>query len=412
VTAGTAKTAAVIGAGPAGLMAAETLASAGIDVTVYDRMPSVGRKLLMAGRGGLNLTHGEPLPRFLDRYGAVASALRHAIEAFPPEALRAWAADLGEETFVGSSGRVFPVTMKASPLLRSWTRRLQSRGVRAALRYRWLGWTESGALRFATPAGPVEVEPDVTVMALGGASWPHLGSDGSWAALLADAGVSVVPFEASNSGVRVDWSPTFRDRFEGQPLKNVAVAIAGASARGDLVVTRSGLEGGPLYALGPSIRRALGEGATPTLTVSLRPDMTREALEVRLKQRRPKQSFATALRKTLHLAPVAVGLLQEARGQGTPPLPDAALAALVNAVPVSVAELSPIARAISTAGGVSFDQLSDAFMLRSRPGVFVAGEMLDWDAPTGGYLLQACFATGRAAAGGAMAWLSARYKPA
>ena len=379
-------------------MAAEVLARGGATVTVYDRMPSVGRKLLLAGRGGLNLTHSEDIERLLGRYGSAAPRLRAAVEAFPPSALRAWCEELGQPTFVGSSGRVFPKAMKASPLLRAWLARLAASGVTFRLRHLWTGWDEAGQLRFATPEGSVAIEADATVLALGGGSWPRLGSDGAWTAPLAQAGVAIVPLQPANCGVLVAWSDVFRQRFAGQPLKRIEVAVGERKERGEAIVTAAGLEGGVIYALSAPVREGLTAGGEVVLSIDLRPDMTVADLQQRLAAPRAKQSLATFLRKAVHLSPVEVGLLHEA-AMAMPgklaALSTDSLAALIKAVPVRVTGLAPIARAISTAGGIAFDAIDDGFMLRGKPGVFVAGEMLDWEAPTGGYLLQASFATGR-----------------
>ena len=399
---------AIVGAGPAGLMAAETIASAGVRVTVYDRMPSVARKFLMAGRGGLNLTHSEPLNVFLARYGAAEPRLRAAIEAFPPEALRAWSEALGQPTFVGSSGRVFPQAFKASPLLRAWLRRLDARGVRFALRHNWTGWDANGALRFATPEGERSVRPDATLLALGGASWPRLGADGAWTSLLADKGIAIAPLKPANCGFLVAWSDVFRERFEGQPLKGVVLRYGERSVRGEAVVTRHGLEGGGIYALSASLRDAIAENGETILNIGLRPDLPAAALVTRLSSPRGKQSVSTFLRKAAGLSPVGIGLVQEAAARAGTPLaamPVEALAALIDDVPVMLTGPASIDRAISTAGGLSFDEIDDRLMLRRWPGVFVAGEMMDWEAPTGGYLLQACFATGVAAGKGLLEFL-------
>jgi uncharacterized flavoprotein (TIGR03862 family) len=400
---------AVIGGGPAGLMAAEVLTRGGATVTVYDRMPSVGRKFLLAGRGGLNLTHSEDLPRLLSRYEAAEPRLRAAIEAFPPSALRAWCEELGQPTFVGSSGRVFPKAMKASPLLRAWLARLAASGVAFELRHLWTGWDAADRLQFATPEGQVSVAADATVLALGGASWPRLGSDGAWVAPLEQAGIAIAPLQPTNCGVLVAWSDLFRQRFAGQPLKRIELSIGERKERGEAIVTATGLEGGAIYALSAPLREALSAGAEVELYVDLRPDMALSDLQARLSAPRAKQSLATFLRKAAHLSPAEIGLLHEAAlampGRLGGLSPDG-LAALIKAVPVRVTGFAPIARAISTAGGVSFDEVDDRFMLRRKPGVFVAGEMLDWEAPTGGYLLQASFATGAAAANGALAWLA------
>lgn len=400
---------AVIGAGPAGLMAAERLALGGARVTVYDTMPSAGRKLLMAGRGGLNLTHSEPLPQFMARYREAMPKLRAAIEAFPPEALRAWCEALGEPTFVGTSGRVFPKAFKASPLLRAWLRRLDTGGVRFAFRHRWTGWDDEGRLLFQTPDGASAMAADATVLALGGASWPRLGSAGGWTTVLADKGIAIASLRPANCGFTVAWSDVFRARFEGQPLKGVALTIGAHTVRGEAVITRNGIEGGAIYALSAELREAVLGLGQATLTIALRPDLDAAALTMRLSASRGKQSFSNFLRKTAQLPPVAVGLLQEAAigtGQSLSAMPPQRLAELINAVPVKLTGVAPIARAISSAGGIAFEELDADFMIRKLPGVFAAGEMLDWEAPTGGYLLQASFATGAAAGRGALRWIA------
>lgn len=399
---------AVVGGGPAGLMAAETLARAGHPVTVYDRMPRVARKLLLAGRGGLNLTHSEPKDRFMRRYRDAADRLEGPIGAFGPEALRAWCEALGQETFVGSSGRVFPRAMKTSPLLRAWLARLGELGVTFRLGHRWVGWDGANRLVFETPEGREAVDTDATILALGGASWPRLGSDGSWVAPFEEGGISVAPLTPSNAGVAVAWSDVFSERFAGHPLKRIALSCAGETVRGEAMITRAGLEGGAVYALSAPIRSELAAHGTATLTIDLRPDENEDAIEARLAKPRAKQSTATILRKALHLDAVGIGILNEAAHRsGTPltALGAAKIARRVKSVPVTVSALAPIERAISTAGGILFDEIDASFMLRKRPGTFVAGEMIDWDAPTGGYLLQACFATGRAAAEGARGYL-------
>ena len=400
---------AIIGAGPAGLMAAEVLAQCGARVTVYDAMPSAGRKFLMAGRGGLNLTHSEPLPQFMARYREAALRLQAAIEAFPPEALRGWSEALGEPTFVGTSGRVFPKAFKASPLLRAWLRRLDASGVRFAFRHRWTGWDGEGRLLFRAPDGEAAVVADATVLALGGASWPRLGSDGGWVELLAARGVAISKLRPANSGFTVAWSDVFRDRFEGQPLKGVALTVGAHTVRGEAMITRGGIEGGAIYALSAELREAVLSLGQATLMIALRPDLDAAALTTRLSGVRGKQSLANFLRKAAQLSPVGIGLMQEAAIASGRPLASfspAELARLVNAIPVRLTGVAPIDRAISTAGGVSFDEFDDQFMLRKQPGVFAAGEMLDWEAPTGGYLLQASFATGAAAGRGVLAWLN------
>ncbi len=397
------KNVAIIGAGPAGLMAAEVLAAGGAQVTVYDRMPSVGRKFLMAGRGGLNLTHSEALPAFLGRYGSATEHLRAAIEAFPPDALRAWSAELGQSTYVGSSGRVFPVTMKASPLLRAWLRRLDAAGVKIALRHGWTGW-DGERLTFNSPDGVVTVQPDAAVFALGGASWPKLGSDGGWIELLKREGVIVSPLKPSNCGFLVGWSDHIK-RHAGQPLKRIALSFGEHTVRGEAIISEAGIEGGAIYALSSHIRDAIDKDGEATLHVALRPDVWVKEIERKSAIPRGKQSLSNFLRKMFSLSPVEIALMQEATGGKLAALAPADLAKLINAVPIHVTGIAPIERAISSAGGIRFDQVDEHFMLRARPGVFVAGEMLDWEAPTGGYLLQACFATGAAAGKGVVEWL-------
>ncbi|EKS28570.1 TIGR03862 family flavoprotein [Afipia felis] len=396
---------AIIGAGPAGLIAAETVAAAGASVIIYDRMPSVARKFLMAGRGGLNLTHSEPLDIFLTRYGDAPPLLRKAIEAFPPQALREWAHGLGQDTFIGSSGRVFPKAFKASPLLRAWLARLDNLGVRLALRHRWLGWDENGALRFETPQGPHVIAPRATILALGGASWPRLGSDGSWQDLLSSQGIAVSDLKPANCGFHVAWSDSFRERFEGQPLKNVVLGFDGHTSRGEMVVTKDGIEGGGIYALSAVLREGVAARGHAILTIDLRPDLASPDIATRLSRPSGKQSIATFLRKALTLPPPAIGLLHEAafhRDTRLAAMTPDELADLVRALPVRIEGAASLARAISTAGGVSFADINPDFGLRRRPDVFMAGEMLDWEAPTGGYLLQASFATGVAAGRGVL----------
>jgi len=387
---------AVIGAGPAGLIAAEVLSATGKRVVVYERMPSVGRKFLMAGRGGLNLTHAEDLARFLTRYAEATPHLRPMLEALTPADLIAWAEGLDQETFVGSSGRVFPKAMKASPLLRTWLVRLEAQGVTIRTRVRWIGWDDDGALRFESPDGVERVHASTTLLALGGASWPRLGSDGVWTDLLSARGVDLAPLKPANVGFNVAWSAHFRDRFAGEPLKTVALRFGAHAARGDLTITHYGVEGGAVYAISAPLRDALANGPV-TLTIDLRPTMTSAEIAAKLMHARASDTLSTILRKLLHLSPVAINLLREATG-GPPLGGPEALADLIKAVPITIASPRGLDRAISTAGGVAWSAVDANLQLKAVPGVYVAGEMLDWEAPTGGYLLQGCFATGAWAA--------------
>lgn len=392
---------AVIGGGPAGLMAADVVSAAGIAVTVLEQMPTPGRKLMLAGRGGLNLTHGEPLAAFLVRYGAARDRMAPLLEAFPPEALVGFANALGQPTFTGSSGRIFPRAMKASPLLRAWLARLRRQGVDIRTRHRWTGLSDAGGVLFSDPSGaPGQLAADAVVLALGGGSWPRLGSDAAWVPLLAAWGVGMKPLQASNSGIRIAWSESLRSRFAGTPLKRIALSCGASRVRGEAIITADGLEGGAVYALGAAVREALAAGGSASIMIDLRPDMPLSDLAARLSRPRGKQSAATWLRKSIGLTPADVALLHEARlSAGKAPLPSEpnALARLVKALPFSATGTTGLERAISTAGGIAFDEVDDSLMLKRRPGVYVAGEMLDWDAPTGGYLLQACFATGHRA---------------
>jgi uncharacterized flavoprotein (TIGR03862 family) len=396
---------AIIGGGPAGLAAAEHLSGVGHAVTIYDRMPSLGRKFLMAGRGGLNLTHGEPLDLFLKRYGAAETAIAPFIRAHDPAALRRWCKDLGEETFVGSSGRVFPKSFKASPLLRAWLRRLGDRGVQVRTGHRWTGWADVDALMFDTAQGPVGVKADAVLLALGGASWPKLGSDGGFAPLLEGKGVSVAPLRPANVGFRIWWSEMLKTRFAGTPLKRIAITHLGETLRGEAMLTEEGIEGGAVYALSAGIRDAVAVRGEARIAIDLRPDLSADALIAKLAGDRRGESLSNWLRKRLSLPPVAIALLHEA-DRNAARLPPEALASLIKALSVTITGVRPIDRAISTAGGVRWDALDERLMLRQLPGVFCAGEMIDWEAPTGGYLLQACFATGVAAASGIERWLN------
>jgi uncharacterized flavoprotein (TIGR03862 family) len=390
----------VIGAGPAGLMAAEVAAAAGHRVSVFERMASAGRKLLMAGRGGLNLTHSEDLEPFLARYGASRPIVEAAIRAFPPSAAIAWAEGLGQQTFVGSSGRVFPRAMKASPLLRAWLARLRQAGVAFHTRHRLVAIAPDRTLALEGPdGGRIELKADAVVLAMGGGSWPRLGSDGRWTDLLAAAGVDVQPLTPSNAGVAIAWSPQTAERFAGAPLKRIAVSSGSLTQRGEAIITRTGLEGGAIYALSSALREALGHDATATLMLDLRSDIAPDALATRLAAARKGDSRSNMLRKAAQLSPAAIAILRDATANNLPA--DAgALAALIKAVPLRVTGLMDLDRAISSAGGIAGHEIDPHFTLRKLPGVFVAGEMIDWDAPTGGYLLQASLATGFAAGRG------------
>ena len=376
-------------------MAAEVLATGGFGVTVVDHMPSVGRKFLLAGRSGLNLTHSEPIERMLERYGEQAGRLEPALRAFGADALRAWSAGLGEPTFIGTSGRVFPRSLRATSLLRAWLRRLGDLGVAFETRTRWIGW-DVGALVLERGGARHTVSPDVTVLSLGGASWPRVGSDGGWVPVLRDAGVVVHDLRPANCGIEVAWSSAFAQRHAGQPLKNVELSIGGVSVRGDAMITASGMEAGPVYSLSAPIRDALDRGMA-VLAVDLQPDLDEAQIVARLRRRRPKDSMSTTLKRTMGFSATTVAWLREMVGAPLPTEP-ADLAALLKEVPVPVLGLVSVDRAISSAGGVAMDEVDDGFMLHRMPGTYVVGEMLDWEAPTGGFLLQATFATAVAAA--------------
>ena len=398
---------AIVGAGPAGLMAAETLAERGFAVDVFDAMASPGRKFLLAGKGGLNLTHSESSERFITRYGEAAPRLGPLLAEFGPDHLRAWAQRLGVETFVGSSGRVFPAEMKAAPLLRAWMRRLRGLGVRLHVRHRWLGWGEDGGLRFATPAGEVLVHPAATLLALGGGSWARLGSDGAWTTLLARRGIAITPLRPANCGFDADWSPVFAQRFAGSRLATVTLGFDGHRLRGEIAITATGIEGGAVYALSAPIRDAIAARGTATLTLDLKPDWSAERVTAALARPRGAKSLSTFLTKALGLSPVAIGLLRETLPAETLADP-VRLGLAVKGLNLSLKRPRPLDEAISTAGGIAWAELDEALMLRRLPGTFAAGEMLDWEAPTGGYLLTACFATGRRAGLGAADYLADR----
>ncbi|MCJ7993738.1 TIGR03862 family flavoprotein [Rhizobium cremeum] len=401
-----AKRIAIIGGGPAGLMAAEELSRAGHAVTVYEAMPTVGRKFLLAGKSGLNITHAEPYERFVTRFGTAGERLRPALDAFTPEDIRSWAAALGTETFIGTSGRVFPKAMKASPLLRAWLKRLETQGVTILTRHRWTGF-DGDTYRIETPEGEKRIEADAVLLALGGASWPKLGSDAGWTTWLREKNVDIHDFRPANCGFDCAFSQTFLDRFAGEPLKSVTATSAAGTIPGEFVISRHGIEGSLVYAHAAALRDALATAGRASLVLDLASGRTRERLVRDLARQDAKASFSNRLRKATGLDGVKTALLREL-------VPDAncldaeALAGLVKALPLPVASPRPIAEAISSAGGISFDSIDDRFMLKALPGSFVSGEMLDWEAPTGGYLLTACLATGKAAASGIRQWLDVK----
>jgi uncharacterized flavoprotein (TIGR03862 family) len=403
---------AVIGGGPAGLMAAEVLAGAGVQVDLYDAMASVGRKFLLAGKGGMNITHAEPYADFVSRYGQRSANVQPWLDAFDPSALRTWIHSLGVDTFVGTSARVFPSDMKAAPLLRAWLARLRRAGVRLHMRHRWLGWY-GDALHFSTPDGDVDAHHDAVILALGGASWARLGSDGKWVPLLQARGVAVAPLLPSNCGFDTDWSEHFSSRFAGTPLTTVAIAwrdSTGAMVRrqGQCIVTATGIEGSLIYALSGPVRDQLLAAGSATIWLDLLPDIDAGKVETEIMRGRGSRSMASHLQSRLGIKGVKAGLLREILGADAYADP-AQLVDAIKQLPVTLKRTRPIDEAISSAGGVAFDAL-DGAMMRALPGVFVAGEMVDWEAPTGGYLLTACFASGRAAARDALAWLGRRQQ--
>jgi uncharacterized flavoprotein (TIGR03862 family) len=394
----------IIGGGPAGLMAAEVLIGHGVKVDVYDSMPSLGRKFLMAGRGGLNLTHSEPFEQFVSRYGNRREIIEPMLKSFGPNELREWASGLGVETFVGTSGRVFPKEMKSSPLLRAWLKRLDEAGVSFHLRHKWLGWNADKSLKFETPEGEKTIHADAVILALGGGSWAKLGSDGAWVKWLSQAGVKVEALKPSNCGFDVAWSSHFRERFEGQPLKSVVLSFGSFHHQGEFIVTKEGVQGSLVYAASALIRDEIEAKGKAVVMLDMSPDRSHEWLVQKLSKPRGSRSMASHLEKTVGLKGVKVGLLHEFM-----PKEDFAnvekLAAFIKGMPIPLIAPRPLDEAISSAGGVTFESLDKNLMIRNLPGIFCAGEMLDWEAPTGGYLLTACLASGRAAGLGMLKWL-------
>jgi uncharacterized flavoprotein (TIGR03862 family) len=400
---------AVIGAGPAGLMAAEVLAAGGMQVDVYDAMPSAGRKFLLAGKGGMNITHSEPYERFVGRYNERSREVAQWLDAFRPEQVREWIHGLGVDTFIGSSGRVFPTDMKAAPLLRAWLHRLRESGVRLHMRHRWHGWKD-GALVFSTPEGMVQADARATVLAMGGASWPRLGSDGAWTPLLAERGVEVAPLVPANCGFDADWSAFFAERFAGEPLTTVGVTFVNAGGskewrKGQFVITSTGVEGSLVYAISAPVRDQIARDGGATIWLDLAPDHDADRVLAEVARPRGSRSMSSHLQSRLGIKGVKAGLLRECLGADDYADP-AQLATAIKALPLVLRRPRPIAEAISSAGGIRLEAIDEKMMLRALPGVFVAGEMLDWEAPTGGYLLTACFASGRTAGSGALSWLT------
>lgn len=400
------KTIAIIGGGPAGLMAAEVLSETGHSVTVYDAMPTFARKFLLAGKSGLNITHSEEFPRFASRFGASAKRLRPALDAFTPDDVRDWAGTLGTETFVGSSGRVFPTVMKASPLLRAWLRRLEAQSVIFKHRHRWIGFDGDG-YRFATPDGEITSKPDAALLALGGASWPRLGSNAAWIPWLRDTGVTVNDLQPANCGFDVAWSDLFIERFAGMPLKSVSATSEAGTQQGEFVISKHGVEGSLVYFHSAALRDRLSAAGNAALIIDLMPGRSVERVTRDLSRQDTKTSFSNRLRKGAGLDSVKAALIRELV-PGASRMTPIELASLVKSLPIPLLRPRPITEAISSAGGIAWQEVDEGYMLKSRPGLFVAGEMLDWEAPTGGYLLTACFASGRAAARGIGLWLEGR----
>ncbi len=407
---------AVIGGGPAGLMAAEVLCHNGVKVDVYEAMPSVGRKFLMAGKGGMNITHAEPLQAFIKRYGSREHQIAPLLHTMPPDALRDWIHAMGIETFVGSSGRVFPREMKAAPLLRTWLHQLRQSGVSIHVRHRWLGWQQDHALRFDTPAGEKSIHADAVILALGGGSWARLGSDGAWVSLLEQHGITVAPLQPANCGFNTSWSEHFSSRFAGQPIKTVALSyvdLSGVTHRkqGELMITQHGIEGGLIYAMSAGIRDRIAVEGSATVYLDILPYRDIQQVTHDIAHPRGSKSMSSHLQSRLGIKGVKAGLLRELTSKQDYADPQR-LAAAIKQLPLQLVSTRPLDEAISSAGGVKFEAMNEKLMLTHLPGVFCAGEMLDWEAPTGGYLLTACFATGKAAALGTLEWLQSESSAA
>jgi len=405
---------AVIGGGPAGLMAAEVLIQAGVQVDLYESMPSTGRKFLVAGKGGLNLTHAEPREQFLSNYGDRRSQLEPILDRFGPDDLRNWVHRLGIETFVGTSQRVFPVGMKTAPILHAWLERLHKAGVNFHVRHKWLGWRRDGCLWFSAPEGDRYVSADATILAMGGGSWKRLGSTGEWVQILTECGITVASFKPSNCGFDVTWSKTFKNRYEGTPLKAVVLSFTDSKGhfirkQGEFIVTLNGVEGSLIYALSAQLRDEIEAAGQAVIKLDMAPGWSKQRLIERLSQPRGSQSLANHLRKAVKIQGVKAGLLWEFTPKQNYEDP-AYLAAMIKELPIPLLAPRPLDEAISSAGGVAFEELNEQLMVRSLPGVFCAGEMLDWEAPTGGYLITACMASGRVAAQGALAWLGPAWE--
>lgn len=397
------KSIAIIGGGPAGLMAAEILSQNNVTVDLYESMPSLGRKFLMAGKSGLNLTHAEPYHTFITRYGDKQKQIETHLDHFKPDDLLAWVKGLHIDTFIGSSGRVFPKEMKGSPLLRAWLKRLQMNGVTFHTRHNWKGWQET-YLVFDSPTGEVKIKPDATILALGGASWPKLGSRGEWVLWLSEAGIKIKPFYPANCGFIVNWSTHFSEKFHGSPMKSVVLSFKDFKQKGEFVLTRTGLEGSLIYSASAKLRDALASTGTAILTLDLAPDISHEKLRVALAKSRGSRSLTSHIKRITHLSDAKIGLLYEFFSKEAL-VNIEKLADAIKALPIPLSATNSLETAISSAGGVHFEELNDNLMLSKIPGVFCAGEMIDWEAITGGYLLTACFATGRAAGNGALNWL-------